>query len=247
MGFTGIKYHHDKALNAPLSEHDNYEHLNHLIKDLKSVDSPLGEAAAGNENEKLYGVGLEHLRALDIKADEHRKVGTLEEKGLRALASGELKRMAIFEKDFFDKFAANKLTDDLIKEFDKKDKSINLFDCLSQIYTAGLLDKTAMLVFIFTVSWTNWKYDSKAHSSGTHIHHDGTIHYQSEATDIHPIRIFIASTAAMSLVTIVTLSFQRNFYENGVKLMVSTILILFMIFYSYNMAFDQLKNILQYE
>ena len=24
MGFTGIKYHHDKALNAPMSEHDNY-------------------------------------------------------------------------------------------------------------------------------------------------------------------------------------------------------------------------------
>ena len=105
MGFSGIVYHHDKALKAPMSEHDNFMHLEHLSKDLKAVDPPQGEAAAGLKNKKLFGIGLEHLRELDIKANEHTKIGTPEEKLLRELASEELKRLAIFDKDFFDKFA----------------------------------------------------------------------------------------------------------------------------------------------
>ena len=103
MGFSNIVFHHDKALNAPNSEHDNFIHLS--SKDLKAVDPPQGEAAAGEQNKKLFGIGLEHLRALDVKANEHTKIGTPEEKKLRVLASEELKRLAIFDKDFFDKFS----------------------------------------------------------------------------------------------------------------------------------------------
>ena len=61
MGLTDIKYHHDRALNAPNSSHDNFNHMTHLTSDLKAIDPPAGEAATGNTNEKEYGPGQEHV------------------------------------------------------------------------------------------------------------------------------------------------------------------------------------------
>ena len=42
--------------------------------------------------------------------------------------------MSLFEKAFFDKFAANELTDEDILEFDKKEKSINIGSCMKDIW-----------------------------------------------------------------------------------------------------------------
>ena len=73
-----------------------------------------------------------------------------------------------------------------------------------QIY-AGWCDKSIMLCVIFTISWTNWKWKDGAHhgeEERDHRHKDGTVHLREERMNRSPIRIFLASTTGVLLVTL---------------------------------------------
>ena len=87
---------------------------------------------------------------------------------------------------------------------------------------------------IFSVSWSNWRYNKKksshGHDGGSHIHKDGSIHMKP-STNIRPVSIFITSTIGMITVTVIAVKNQENIWELGMKLLVSTILICFLIFY----------------
>ena len=128
-----------------------------------------------------------------------------------------------------------------IVDMNKLKKSNSVAELFPRAF-AGSFDKTFWLILVFTISWSNWKYTERgAHKA--HLHRDGTFHKESRtSTNITPLSIFIASTVGMLLVTTLSVYYQENLYENGTKLCVSTILIGFVIFYCYNMAYDRMRS-----
>ena len=67
---------------------------------------------------------------------------------------------------------------DIIDRYSQK-KSTNVGDLFKEVWYLSF-DKTFLLLMIFSISWSNWKYKANDHKKD-HAHKDGSVHLKSSS------------------------------------------------------------------
>ena len=119
-------------------------------------------------------------------------------------------------------------------------RTASLWDGFKELSRAEFLDKTFIIIFIFTIAWSNpWPNlegrcgEHKNYKPGWYVYSDGSKVINYRRTHVGPGRSWCAATLGTILVDARMAYTTENVAENGWRLTTALLLVLFLLNYSY--------------
>jgi hypothetical protein len=110
----------------------------------------------------------------------------------------------------------------------------SLWGGFKELFAAEFLDKTFIIIFIFTIAWSNPEgWGRNYPKPGWLVYSDGSKVINYRRTHVGPGRIWCAATLGTILVDARMAYTTKNVAENGWRLTTALLLVLFLLNYSY--------------